>query len=196
MVVWMLRHRMLLQLHTFIYLVPLSQASPYLTQRVSQSQSDRPQSSLTMTDVDVIEFSTGSSFPSEDSLATSPANATSLIHSSKSTSEDDLSSPKLSSSLVEESGSALLRDIGLSQSEIESILRVPASKNLEDLKLFAKLCPYFNGRHHLEDIMYYENVRRSQLLALIDKFRDVLFTCQYEDASVSELCPYQSNYMN
>ena len=144
-----------------------------------------------MTDVDIVDFSAGSSFPSEDSLATSPANATSLQHSSKSTSEDDLSSsPKFSSSLMEETGTALLRDIGLSQSEIESILRVPASKNLEDLKLFAKLCPYFNGKHHLEDIMYYENVRRGQLLALIDKFRDVLFTCQYEDTAVSELCPY------
>lgn len=190
-VVWMLQHRLLQQLHTYVYLVPLSQASPYLTQRISQSHSERPQSSLTMTDIDVVEFSADGSFPSEDSLATSPANALSLQPSSKSTSEDDLSSsPKFTSSIIEESGCALLREVGLSQTEIESILRVPASKSLEDLKLFAKLCPYFNGRHHLEDIMYYENVRRGHLLALIDKFRDVLFTCQYEDCAVSELCPY------
>ncbi|XP_054169266.1 GATOR complex protein NPRL3-like [Oppia nitens] len=186
-VVWLLKHRMLQQLHTYVYLVPLSQSTPYLTQRVSQSHSDRPNSALTG-DMDGIDYSTGSSFPSEDSLATSPAIGTNFQHSSAS--EEDLSSPKFSSSMIEESGTALLRVIGLSQSEIESILRVSASKNIEDLKLFIKLCPYFNGRHHLEDIMYYENVKRGQLLTLIDKFRDVLFTSQYEDSAVSQLCPY------
>ena len=44
-----------------------------------------------------------------------------------------------------------------------------------------RVCAYFNGNHHLEEIMYCENIRRSQLLATLDKFRDVLVTCQHED---------------
>ena len=44
-----------------------------------------------------------------------------------------------------------------------------------------RLTPYFRGIHHLEEVMYYENLRRSQLLTLIEKFRDVLFSCQHED---------------
>lgn len=51
------------------------------------------------------------------------------------------------------------------------LLKVPASNNLEDLKMFVKVCKYFNGKYHLEEIMYHENMRRSQLLQIIDKFR-------------------------
>lgn len=91
---------------------------------------------------------------------------------------------------MEESRSEILKELGLSKAECECILNIPASSNFDDLRLFVRLCPYFNGRHHLEDIMYYANVRRSALLALIDKFRDVLYTAQYEDEAVSHLCGY------
>ena len=40
---------------------------------------------------------------------------------------------------------------------------------------------YFQGEHHLEEIMFYENLRRSQLLQLLDKFRDVLILYETED---------------
>jgi hypothetical protein len=50
---------------------------------------------------------------------------------------------------------------------------------------FFRLSPYFNGKHHLEDIMYYENVRRSQLLTLLDKFRKVLITCTHQDPATA-----------
>lgn len=33
--------------------------------------------------------------------------------------------------------------------------------------------------------MYYENVRRSQLLTLLDKFREILVTCQHEDPGIA-----------
>jgi hypothetical protein len=75
---------------------------------------------------------------------------------------------------------------------------------------FCRLCPYFDGRHHLEEIMYYENVRHSQLLTLLDKFRSVLITCIHEDEVTSfwnswrclkkkereTVCVFNSNYFN
>ena len=33
--------------------------------------------------------------------------------------------------------------------EKANLLRVPASSNIEDLKLFVKVCRYFNGKYHL-----------------------------------------------
>lgn len=48
-----------------------------------------------------------------------------------------------------------------------------------------RLLPYFRGDHHLEEIMYYENLHRSDLMSLLDKFRSVLITCQYEDPATS-----------
>ena len=74
--------------------------------------------------------------------------------------------------------SLLLKD--LSPLEKSSLLNCSAAKNTEDLQLFARLYPYFNGEHHLEEIMYYENLRRSQLLTLMDKFKDVLITATHE----------------
>lgn len=58
---------------------------------------------------------------------------------------------------------------------------------MEDLALFAKLCrkKYFTGDHHIEEIMYLENLRRSQLLQLLDKFRDVLITYETVDPAIA-----------
>ena len=48
--------------------------------------------------------------------------------------------------------------------------------------LFCRLLKYFNGCHHLEDIMLLENLPRSKLLTLIDKFSNVLVTCLLPEA--------------
>lgn len=63
----------------------------------------------------------------------------------------------------------------------EAIMKVPAS--FEDLNLMVRLWQsgYFKGEHHLEEIMFYENLRRSQLLQLLDKFRDVLILYETEE---------------
>lgn len=48
-----------------------------------------------------------------------------------------------------------------------------------------RLLHYFRGRHHLEEIMYHENTRRSQLLMLFDKFRSVLVVTTHEDPVIA-----------
>lgn len=53
-------------------------------------------------------------------------------------------------------------------------------KGRRELPLFFKLLPYFNGEHHLEDIMWRKNIQRSRLLSLIEAFADVLTTCTHE----------------
>lgn len=50
---------------------------------------------------------------------------------------------------------------------------------------------YFRGEQHLEEIMFMENVSRSQLMQLLDKFKDVLITFETEDPAVAMLYPYQ-----
>lgn len=85
-----------------------------------------------------------------------------------------------------------LQRADLSQAEFKNILKIPASKNPDDLKLLIRLIPYFDGKHHIEDIMFFENLERSQILILCDKFREALFTCHYEDVAVSQLSPFDS----
>ena len=68
----------------------------------------------------------------------------------------------------------------LSSAERSAIMQCPAAKNPDDLQLFSRLFPYFDGRHHLEEIMFYEDLRRSHLLELILKFKDVLVWVDHE----------------
>ena len=53
------------------------------------------------------------------------------------------------------------------------------------LTLYIRLCRYFHGSHHLEEIMLIENMSRSQLLTLIDKFGEVLVTCTLPEHSAA-----------
>ncbi|XP_055332030.1 GATOR complex protein NPRL3-like [Paramacrobiotus metropolitanus] len=54
----------------------------------------------------------------------------------------------------------------------------------QDLAVFIKLLPYFRGNAHLEEMMFNANIKRSQLMTILDKFRDVLITVVHEDPSL------------
>uniref|UniRef100_A0AAG5DMM1 GATOR complex protein NPRL3 n=1 Tax=Anopheles atroparvus TaxID=41427 RepID=A0AAG5DMM1_ANOAO len=76
----------------------------------------------------------------------------------------------------------------------KAVARIPAAKNPEDLALMVRLWQkgYFMGEHHLEEIMYFENLRRSQLLQLVDKFREVLIIYETEDPVIANLYSEQA----
>lgn len=75
-----------------------------------------------------------------------------------------------------------------SREEQLSLVKICSSHvEREDLGFFLNLSKYFRGEHHLENIMYYENVLRSRLLIIIDKFRSILVTVQHEDAATVQM---------
>ncbi|XP_050094205.1 GATOR complex protein NPRL3 [Anopheles aquasalis] len=77
----------------------------------------------------------------------------------------------------------------------QAVARIPAASSPEDLALMVRLwqAGYFKGEHHLEEIMYFENLRRSQLLQLVDKFREVLIIYETEDPAIASLYSDQGN---
>lgn len=70
----------------------------------------------------------------------------------------------------------------------KAILDVHASSSVQDLRLFVNLMKYFDGTCHMEEIMYNENLPRTQLLTLLDKFSPVLLTTLREDATTAAFC--------
>ena len=40
-------------------------------------------------------------------------------------------------------------------------------------------------RYHVEDIMYHEDIRRAQLMTIVDKFRGVLVKQEAEDPAIT-----------
>ncbi|CAL9693109.1 unnamed protein product [Knipowitschia caucasica] len=170
MVVWMLQRRLLIQLHTYVcLLVPpcedepsLKEEDPLLPMRVGGRSLSTPSA-----------LSFGSPTSSDDMTLTSP----SMENSSAEllTEGDSPINKRMTETLLS----------SLSEHERQVILNIPAAQNPEDLRMFARLLHYFRGHHHLEEIMYNENMRRSQLKTLFDKFRSVLVVTNHEDPIIS-----------
>uniref|UniRef100_A0A3P8Z2E3 GATOR complex protein NPRL3 n=1 Tax=Esox lucius TaxID=8010 RepID=A0A3P8Z2E3_ESOLU len=171
MVVWMLQRRLLIQLHTYVcLLVPPGEEEPALLRdevlplvaRVGGRSLSTPSA-----------LSFGSPTSSDDMTLTSP---------SMDNSSAELL-PGGDSPLNKRMTETLLAS--LTEQERQVILNIPAAQNPEDLRMFARLLHYFRGHHHLEEIMYNENMRRSQLKTLFDKFRSVLVVTNHEDPVIS-----------
>ncbi|XP_070497809.1 GATOR complex protein NPRL3 [Chironomus tepperi] len=180
MVLWMLQHHLLMQLHTYVQFMP-SYEKPNDTSGLSlsdfgstptkQSSALSPEKSPTMSDpLDVpVNSSSVRAIPYSQKSLSSNMSVDETPGSGKSVEDEDEKIKGLLNSFDE--------------CDRLAILKVPASSNLEDLNLMVRLkqSGYFQGEHHLEEIMFYENLRRSQLLQLLDKFRDVLILYETED---------------
>ncbi|KAK2097141.1 Nitrogen permease regulator-like 3 [Saguinus oedipus] len=175
MVVWMLQRRLLIQLHTYVCLMASpSEEEPRLRE-------------------DDVPFT--ARLPPEGRLPISQVSREGHVsHPGASSDDMTLTSPSMDNSSAEllPSGDSPLNQrmtenllASLSEHERAAILSVPAAQNPEDLRMFARLLHYFRGRHHLEEIMYNENTRRSQLLMLFDKFRSVLVVTTHEDPVIA-----------
>uniref|UniRef100_T1JKU7 GATOR complex protein NPRL3 n=1 Tax=Strigamia maritima TaxID=126957 RepID=T1JKU7_STRMM len=140
-IIWMLQHNLLMQLHTYVYLIPTEECVLSRPPSRGSSSSEWSRNRLDLT-IDIDDTS-WSNFPACVS---------------------SLSSPVANNS--------------------QSNLRLH-NENSDDIRLFDRLRRYFCGKYHLEEIMYYENIRRTPLLFLLDKFRDILITCEHEDDAVS-----------
>ncbi|KAM9784883.1 GATOR1 complex protein NPRL3 isoform 1-T1 [Syngnathus typhle] len=176
MVVWMLQRRLLIQLHTFVCLM-VPPAEDELTYR----DDDLPPAARIGGGRTPSALSFGSPTSSDDMTLTSP----SMDNSSAELAPGGDDSPLNKRILLTETLLASLSD-----HDRQYILNIPAAQNQEDLRMFARLLHYFRGHHHLEEIMYNENMRRSQLKTLLDKFRSVLVVTNHEDPIISIFqCP-------
>ncbi|XP_056633829.1 GATOR complex protein NPRL3 [Diorhabda sublineata] len=177
-IIWMLQQHLLLQLHTYIQYMPTDNGLLINKVDAVKKHLPSPRSSTVLSNyqtADRTESESGASTISEATEITSSRNAYLLENMSFTSTEDD----------KQDYQEELLLDFP--DEERSSIFKIPATNTPEDLKLFARLCrkEYFQGNHHVEEIMYLENLRRSQLLQLLDKFRDVLITYETEDPAIA-----------
>ncbi|KAM6423811.1 GATOR1 complex protein NPRL3 isoform 1-T1 [Liasis olivaceus] len=176
MVAWMLQHRLLIQLHSYACLmVPPKEEEEEEEEgfraRVEELPFPARVGGRSLSTPSALSF--GSPTSSDDMTLTSPSmdnSSAELLPGGESPVNKRMTENLLTS---------------LSEYEREAILSVPAAHNPEDLRMFARLLHYFRGRHHLEEIMYNENMRRSHLLMLFDKFRSVLVVTNHEDPVIS-----------
>ncbi|OWF39378.1 Nitrogen permease regulator 3-like protein [Mizuhopecten yessoensis] len=189
-VLWLLQHRLIFQQHTYIFFVPplsrrkkktsedVSRIMPILPEDESLAFENRTEMQRASSISDV------ASVNSDESVSIG-SNSINAMFSKSPSSEIASDSSQVSEDM--RAGNRFNQDglSHLSKEERECVLNVPAAKSPEDLKLFSRLCSYFNGKHHIEEIMYYENLHRAHLVTLLDKFRDVLIMCQYQDPATA-----------
>ncbi|XP_050393564.1 GATOR complex protein NPRL3 [Patella vulgata] len=160
MVIWLLQHQLLMQLHKYISII----APKYKYDIDPDKQTDTPQ---------VIEEDIFSVLLDDNHLTRTH----SLSDLASVNSDESFGGVQLDNHepIVAQMNSDVLK----------AIKSLPAAKNVEDLKFFLKLCPYFNGKCHIEEIMFYENISRSQITTLLDKFKDILVVYSHQDPATT-----------
>lgn len=61
---------------------------------------------------------------------------------------------------------------------------------LEELNLFCRCAPYFNGENHVEAIRYHENVSREAIENMVHIFNSVVLKFEYEDEALKHHFKY------
>lgn len=184
-IVWLLQQHLLVQLHTYVILTLNKDVRCRLEDPLEKKfgRNKRPMQPK------ILEAEFGTADGGGDTII-SPSSTTSSVLETVEEAPETVPSGGVQQH--ESAGSSVVaktqQEVLLSEwtaSERAVILKVPAASNLEDLKLFAKVAKYMNGKYHLEEIMYHENVRRAQLLQLVDKFRSILIRHEHEDPAVT-----------
>ncbi|XP_037935365.1 GATOR complex protein NPRL3 [Teleopsis dalmanni] len=227
MVLWMLQHHLLLQLHTYVQFMPgdLDDIDADVDDMDNSSLMELHDGIASAVENEDFMLSTRSGNVSDEelnpgsllSMSSQPLPVPQTSHRSitedhfsvcGSTASDNIAAQPSSSHKSNFSMTASLStencdSIGSIEDEVkikellqafdksdrDIITRIPAYMNLDDLSLLVKLyqAGYFKSEHHLEEIMYFENLRRSQLLQLLDKFRDVLIIYETEDPAIASM---------
>ncbi|XP_071449044.1 GATOR1 complex protein NPRL3 [Hetaerina americana] len=174
-VIWLLRNRFLIQLHTYVFFVPPQREVVPVT-------TEEPLSSSVKASTCELKFQVGDDAEEPQSTEENGKilNGNGSSHDVSVDLKEGNNEDKADRDVEEP-----LAKTGLSASERAAVMAVPAASCPEDLALFAKLVGHFKGTSHLEEIMYVEKVSRSQLLQIIDKFRDVLVTFEMEDPALA-----------
>ncbi|XP_053683651.1 GATOR complex protein NPRL3 [Sabethes cyaneus] len=209
MVLWMLQHHLLMQLHTYVQFIASYEEEdcevPANGDAAEESTSNQgkltvspPSTSSQPLAVPVQRkiSLTEDMFPDSLTLASTTSNTrpssashrSNISHSSVGQTASSTDNDESIASMEDEDKIKRLLSV-FDECDRKTIVKIPAASNPDDLALMVRLwqAGYFKGDHHLEEIMYFENLRRSQLLQLVDKFRGVLIIYETEDPAIASL---------
>jgi hypothetical protein len=156
-VLWLLRHNLLIELNTYIYLNIPKNAEPTL----DGLKGVNPRTSWKKISSDVL------SIPPFENDA----------------SDGGISDLKI----IDDEEENLISEEDHVYPSAPKPLRAYEVKFLEKLndgsmvyKLFIRLCPYFKGYHSIEEILWRETITREDLQKVMDKYHHLLVTCMHE----------------
>ncbi|VVC28910.1 Hypothetical protein CINCED_3A017105 [Cinara cedri] len=155
--IWLLQHKILQQYHTYIYFMPSSKGLPFIKHLECNNSSQSEEEN-------------------NDHQSEEPMAALTLSENWWKYSGDYSSSMSCAEEMY----------LSLDLNEQYALMNIPASANPDDFRLLMRLLKqgYLSGEHHIEEIMYLENIRRMELYLLLEKFKDVLLLVEMEDPTL------------
>lgn len=201
LVTWMLKYHLLIHLHTYVYLTTyfdgtLMDSGPEYLAAFTGNLDGSANYSLNICafEADEDEATASDSFSETgndvniltgETLASSGVGVEGLGEKRP----DSLPNTTTSSDnpIINQNANVPLEDAfpDLNEAVKRAVTLIKSPLTAQDVRMFSRLSKYFTGDFHVEEIMYRENVRRSQLMLLLDKFRDVLITIEKEDAEIN-----------
>jgi len=178
MIIWLLQHHLVIQLHTYVTLA-LDERMSSSCQGKSSDEGKPANTTLNYGRREIVESESGHSQNSEEVSSFGSFGAGRELETLPENDQHEKAQEIISQSTREE----ILKEFTPAEQAV--IMSVPAANNSDDLTRFAALSKYFRGEHHLEEMMFHENCPRSTLLQLVDKFRAVLIKHEHEDPAVS-----------
>ena len=172
--IWCLRHRLLLQLHTYVFYMNLDIFDS------SHDHTDLGSPTIRLSQDDDVDENNENYFVNHEIVIGSHPKIINVIS-------------RVSENVVRSVlDSDQFADLKMDGKEKESILKVAIenSVSVDILELFLRLKGHFDGTRHLEDIMFHEGVDRESINQVIESFKPILCTSQSEDTAVATLSPY------
>lgn len=167
-VVWLLRHSLVQQYHKYVHLVIPRHAPPRrepirvdVTLSSSVSSVTRPSALAISASRDRDNHEGASSHPN-------------TIRSSASLLERAFDSSS-SHSVDADPAAWPLAPVWLEPHELALLETLNDGSALHEL--FRRLCPFFRGRHHTQEIMWRENVSKEELNKVLETYQQVLVVC-------------------
>ncbi|KAL3079844.1 hypothetical protein niasHS_014126 [Heterodera schachtii] len=179
LMVFLLRNQLLVQLHTFFFLLPLPSTdandSCKANQQHNHNQSERGRRDSEASNDDAKEVEEGGEEDGTETAAEQPQQQ--WVGPPPPPAAELGLSPE-TCSLVHDSREfipvALKSHILTICARAVHLVGVPESEVFDILAAFMTIVPFMDGRHHLEDIMYRTQLERSTVMRILDTFSDIV----------------------
>lgn len=168
MLIWLLQQNALVQIHTFVFLLPRKVQH----QRLSCEYSKMSGMSIDE-ESEYIDSRNSTTGGIGVNVAANEAGSENS-NDTENTDQKDLSG-------IYEKYREIFIEHNISDKDQQYIFKAFEHKSENDIDLFIRLMPYYNGTYNIEAIIFYEKLNRSDMITFLDKFKDLLIVTEYED---------------
>ncbi|CAF0752441.1 unnamed protein product [Didymodactylos carnosus] len=179
---WLLKHRLIVQLHYYYYLLIKDDRNEHLDE-FKRSRHPKPRVTHRLTsEIPVSSLSHGSPLSSYSTISLYNDQMIDQSNNSNSNLQDDVfPTTILPLRYLFQIEQALPDETNDYRQRVATAIN---NSNENDVNQFLKIAKYLNGEHHLEEIIYLESLTRTQILSTIESFQHIVIKALHVDPNL------------